>query len=307
MTTVRKRCLNLRLDLLTATKRPRLCPISDVAATYSQGIDLLSQHEILKVLGRGDGGTVNKVRNKQTLAVYALKIIRGDIKSSQELDILRRISSPRIVHCHQIFEKPSGEAQILMEYMDIGTLDTYRKSHGHLCEEVIADISRQVLKGLVYMRSKNILHHDIKPSNLLINEKMEVKIIADFGISKIVGSGTNHCNSFFGTYASMSPERFDTVKNSEYDVYAADAWSFGVTTMEVYVGYYPFLLQEEKTAYWLALMSAICGGEPPCLTNSSSTSQFKDFINCCLQKYPRMRWTASQLLLHPFVAEQDSV
>ncbi|KAJ4710102.1 Mitogen-activated protein kinase [Melia azedarach] len=304
MTSVRKHCLGLRLDLPTATKRPRLCPISDAAVNYSQEDDRLSQLEKIQVLGHGNGGTVYKVRDKQTLAVYALKIMHGNTTSTQELDILRQTSSPHVVHCHQIFERPSGEVQILMEYMDEGTLDTYRKSHGRLSEDVVAHISRQVLKGFVYMCSKNIVHRDIKPSNLLINEKMEVKV-ADFGVSKIMGRGLNRCSTSIGTCAYMSPERFDTEGYGDYDGYAADVWSFGVTMMELYMGYCPFLSPEEKPD-WPTLMLAICFGEPPSLPDCSS-EKFKDFINCCLQKDSSKRWTASQLLLHPFIVEQRSV
>lgn len=226
---------------------------------------------------------------------------RGTPPNPQELNILRQTNSPYIVKCHQIFTKPSGEVSILMEYMDAGSLESYVKSCGRLSEDLISTISRQVLKGFVYMHSKNIVHRDIKPANLLINQKMEVKI-ADFGISKIIQQCLERCSTPVGTYAYMSPERFDTEKHGGYNGFAADIWSFGVTMMELYMGYYPYLKPGQKPDF-LSLMLAICFGDPPSLPECSS-EKFRDFIRCCLQKDdPSKRWTALQLLSHPFLAD----
>ncbi|KAH9726825.1 mitogen-activated protein kinase kinase 9 [Citrus sinensis] len=286
--------------------KPVSCPslVHTEAASYGQEIDGLSQLEKLQVLGQGNGGTVFKVRHKQTLALYALKVMqcdRGTPPNPQELNILRQTNSPYIVKCHQIFTKPSGEVSILMEYMDAGSLEIYVKSRGRLSEDIICTISRQVLKGLFYMHSRNIVHRDIKPANVLINEKMEVKI-ADFGISKIIQQCLERCSTPVGTRAYMSPERLDTEKHGGYNGFAADIWSFGVTMMELYMGYYPFLEPGQEPDF-LSLMLAICFREPPSLPECSS-EKFRDFIRRCLQKDdPSKRWTASQLLSHPFLAD----
>nr|XP_048330744.1 receptor kinase-like protein Xa21 [Ziziphus jujuba var. spinosa] len=126
----------------------------------------------------------------------------------QEIDILRRTDSPYVARCHAVFEKPSGDILFLMEYMDCGSFETLLKSHGTMFESNIADVARHVTKGLHYLHSKKIVHRDIKPANLLVNSMMEVKV-ADFRVSKIMGPTLDVCNSFVGTRAYMSPERFD--------------------------------------------------------------------------------------------------
>ncbi|XP_042477722.1 mitogen-activated protein kinase kinase 9-like [Macadamia integrifolia] len=312
---VQRRKLNLRVSLPDSThccpRFPlRLPPASLFSAatttTLSQEVDSLSDLEKLKVIGHGNCGTVYQVRHNLTSTIYALKVVRGDCDTTvrsqivNEMDILRRTDSPFIVRCHGIFDDPFGDNAILMEYMDGGTLDTYVKSHGSFSELSLSTIARQVLKGLNYLHSKKIVHRDIKPSNLLVNQKMEVKI-ADFGISKIMRDTLQRCDSFVGTCAYMSPDRLDQdTYGSNYDGYAADVWSLGLTVLELYVGHFP-LLSPDQRPDWLTLTLAICNEELPSLPDSAS-EEFQSFIKCCLQKDSNQRWTVSQLLSHPFIS-----
>ncbi|XP_042484409.1 mitogen-activated protein kinase kinase 9-like [Macadamia integrifolia] len=316
-----RRNLNLRLPLRDSTDYRTFFPfplpltsysyatINAGAAPSTQEVDRLSDLEKLKVLGHGNGGTVYEVRHKHTSAIYALKVVRADCDTTvrrqifREIQILRRTDSPYTVRCHGIFEKPSGDIAIVMEYMDAGTLETLLKSHGTLSEPSLSTIARQVLNGLHYLHSQKIVHRDIKPANLLVNQKMEVKI-ADFGVSRIMCRMLEPCDSYVGTCAYMSPERFNPDSyGSNYDGYAADIWSLGLTLMELYLGHFPFLRPEQRPD-WATLMCAICFGEPPSLPENAS-DEFRSFINCCLQKDSTKRWTVSQLLSHPFVAKDQ--
>lgn len=220
------------------------------------------------------------------------------------MEILRRTDSPYVVQCHGIFEKPSGDVTILMEYMDLGSLDSLLKKNSTLSESTLAHVSRQVLNGLHYLHSHKIIHRDIKPSNLLVNKNMEVKI-ADFGVSKIMCRTLDACNSYVGTCAYMSPERFDPeTYGGNYNGYAGDIWSLGLTLLELYLGHFPFLPPGQRPD-WATLMCAICFGEPPTLPENAS-EEFRSFVECCLQKESSKRWTAAQLLTHPFVCRESS-
>ncbi|KAK9278802.1 hypothetical protein L1049_028381 [Liquidambar formosana] len=274
------------------------------ATTTGAGI-AISDLEKLEVLGHGNGGTVYKVQHKRNATVYALKVVHSDSDPTvrrqvfREMEILRRTDSPHVVRCQGIFEKPSGDIAILMEYMDAGTLDTLLRTNGTFSEPDLADVARQVLNGLNYLHSHKIIHRDIKPSNLLVNKDMEVKI-ADFGVSKIMCRTLDACNSYVGTCAYMSPERFDPdTYGANYNGYAGDIWSLGLTLLELYVGHFPFLPPGQRPD-WATLMCAICFGEPPSLPEDAS-EEFRSFIQCCLQKDSTKRWTPSQLLTHPFV------
>jgi len=145
------------------------------------------------------------------------------------------------------------------------------------------------------------VHRDIKPSNLLIDAARRVKI-ADFGVGRILNQTMDPCNSSVGTIAYMSPERINTdLNDGNYDGYAGDIWSFGLSILEFYLGRFPFGENLGKQGDWAALMVAICYSDPP-EPPPTASPEFRGFISCCLQKNPARRLTAAQLLQHPFVA-----
>ncbi|CAN7107712.1 unnamed protein product [Brassica rapa subsp. narinosa] len=310
------RFMNLKLSLPQApsTSLPCFIPIATASTTVTSSTSntiSASDLERVNVLGFGSGGTVYKVSHKTTSATYALKKVKEDMDSTsrhqllREIEILRLVDSPYVVKCHDIYEKPSGEVSILMEYMDLGTLESLR---GNVVkEDQLALIARQVLKGLDYLHGLKIVHRDIKPANLLRNSREEVKI-ADFGVSKIMVRSLDKSNTFTGTCAYMSPERFDSEaadvsEEDKSNVYAGDIWSFGLTMLEILVGHFPLLAHEDKPD-WATLMCAVCLGESPKAPEECS-EELKSFVDCCLRKKPSERWTASQLLNHPFLLQQD--
>ncbi|KAJ0048846.1 hypothetical protein Pint_16860 [Pistacia integerrima] len=288
-----RRQLNLQLSLPESDRCPRFpLPLPPAAAP--------SDLDRLQVLGHGNGGTVYKVRHKRTDKIFALKVVHGD-QVFREMEILRRTDSPFVVQCHGVFEKPSGDIAMVMEYMDAGTLDTLLQKKWTFSEQKLAHIAAQILKGLSYLHAHKIIHRDIKPSNLLVNSHMQVKI-SDFGVSKIMCRSLDACNSYVGTCAYMSPERFDPeTYGGNYNGYAGDIWSLGLTLLELYLGHFPFL-QPGQRPDWATLMCAICFGDPPSLPDGVS-EEFRSFIECCLQKESSKRWTASQLLNHPFLGK----
>ncbi|KAJ8441754.1 hypothetical protein Cgig2_009183 [Carnegiea gigantea] len=207
-----RRQLKLRLPSPETAERRLSLPLPlPPSASFS-----LSDYTKLSVLGCGNGGVVYKVAHKQSGAVFALKLISAsssaDVRRQicREREILRRVAgdSPFIVRCYGVSDLPDGDLAVLMEYIDRGTLDSALKSSGTLSEDVLADVAFQVLNGLKYLHSHKIVHRDIKPANLLVNSNWEVKI-ADFGVGRIMGRTLDPCNSYVGTCAYMSPERFD--------------------------------------------------------------------------------------------------
>jgi serine/threonine protein kinase len=277
-------------------------------AQLAQNRDVvLADLEKVGVLGAGSGGKVYKVRHRWTGKEYALKIIQEKHELAvrrqimREMEILRTSKSQHLVQCYGVFDR-GGEISFVLEYMDGGTLADVLKYHKKIGERYLAEVTKQVLLGLLYLHKNKIVHRDIKPSNLLLNRKQEVKI-ADFGVSTMLANTLAQCNSFVGTCAYMSPERFDPDGNGGEYGYAADIWSLGLTLLECAIGRFPCLKPGEKPD-WPTLMYAICWGEPPS-PPADASPEFQNFIILCLQKDSNNRPSAELLLSHPFVRRYE--
>uniref|UniRef100_A0AAY4EVI5 Dual specificity mitogen-activated protein kinase kinase 2 n=1 Tax=Denticeps clupeoides TaxID=299321 RepID=A0AAY4EVI5_9TELE len=189
-------------------------------------------------LGAGNGGVVNKVCHKPSGLVMARKLIHLEIKPAirnqiiRELQVLHECNSPYIVGFYGAFYS-DGEISICMEHMDGGSLDQVLKEARRIPEEILGKVSIAVLRGLAYLREKHqIMHRDVKPSNILVNSRGEIKL-CDFGVSgQLIDS---MANSFVGTRSYMSPER---LQGTHYSV-QSDVWSMGLSLVELAIGRYP--------------------------------------------------------------------
>ncbi|PPD81566.1 hypothetical protein GOBAR_DD21506 [Gossypium barbadense] len=246
----------------------------------SPDIESLSDLEKLTVIGHGNGGTVYKVRNRKSSSVYALKVLRFDQNAAVirhqvacEAEILKRVDSQFVVKCLAVFDTIGGDLCFVMEHMEKGSF--------------------------ICMECKSFTG-DIKPSNLLINGKGEVKI-ADFGVSKIVVGTRNACEACMGTCAYMSPERVDPERwdGGNANGFSGDVWSLGVVLLECLVGHYPLIGLGEKPD-WAALICSICLGERLEIPETASPD-FRSFVRRCLEKDWRKRGSVDELLDHPFV------
>ncbi|XP_056167561.1 mitogen-activated protein kinase kinase 5-like [Syzygium oleosum] len=273
------------------------------AAQQQQHQMHFSELERVNRIGSGSGGTVYKVVHRPTGRPYALKVIYGNHDEAvrrqicREIEILRDVDNPNVVKCHDMYDH-GGEIQVLLEFMDGGSLEGIHVGN----ESHLSHLTYQILSGLAYLHRRKIVHRDIKPSNLLVNSRKQVKI-ADFGVSRILSQTMDPCNSSVGTIAYMSPERINTdLNHGKYNGYAGDIWSFGVSILEFYLGRFPFAVSRQGD--WASLMCAICMSQPP-EAPASASGDFRDFIACCLQRDPAQRWTAYQLLRHPFILNHN--
>lgn len=206
---------------------------------------------------------------------------------------------PQVLALYDAFIDPgTGMVNLVVEYMDGGSLQDVVDQGGCDDEDVLADITLQVLLGLKFLHDNKQLHRDIKPGNILMNCDGMVKL-ADFGISKVLEKNqeylTSNTGNFVGTMLYMAPER---ISNAKYS-YPSDIWSVGMTLLTIARGSYPLNVASSGTRYW-DLLQRICDEESP-VPGSRFSNDFNDFIELCLKKNPEDRPTVSQLLAHPFL------
>ncbi|XP_043720280.1 mitogen-activated protein kinase kinase 2-like isoform X2 [Telopea speciosissima] len=265
---------------------------------------ILADIDIIKVIGKGNGGVVQLVQHKWTGQFFALKVIQLNIQEqnrkhiAQELKINQSAQCPYVVVCYQSFYD-NGVISIVLEYMDGGSLADFLNKVKTIPESYLSAICKQVLMGLLYLHhDKHIIHRDLKPSNLLINHTGAVKI-TDFGVSAILESTSGQANTLVGTYNYMSPERISGAKHGS----RSDIWSLGLVLLECATGKFPYSPPEEEG--WVncyELMEAIVGQPPPRAPSDQFSPEFCSFISACVQKDPKHRQSAHKLMEHPFIS-----
>ncbi|XP_064474410.1 dual specificity mitogen-activated protein kinase kinase 1-like isoform X1 [Ornithodoros turicata] len=289
--------------------------------------------ENLGELGAGNGGVVTKVLHRPSALVMARKLIHLEVKPAirnqiiRELKVLHECNSPHIVGFYGAFYS-DGEINVCMEYMDGGSLDLVLKKAGRIPEQILGKVTIAVLKGLSYLREKHqIMHRDVKPSNMLVNSRGEIKI-CDFGVSgQLIDS---MANSFVGTRSYMSPER---LQGTHYTV-QSDIWSLGLSLVEMALGRYPIPPPDDRelTAIFgrtynpegnatgasgdgprpmsiFELLDYIVNEAPPSVPAGVFSPEFKDMVDRCLKRNPSERGDLKTLMNHPYVkrSEQEKV
>uniref|UniRef100_A0A670JE34 Dual specificity mitogen-activated protein kinase kinase 1 n=1 Tax=Podarcis muralis TaxID=64176 RepID=A0A670JE34_PODMU len=314
--------------------------------TQKQKVGELKDDDFEKIseLGAGNGGVVFKVSHKPSGLIMARKLIHLEIKPAirnqiiRELQVLHECNSPYIVGFYGAFYS-DGEISICMEHMDGGSLDQVLKKAGRIPEQILGKVSIAVIKGLTYLREKHkIMHRDVKPSNILVNSRGEIKL-CDFGVSgQLIDS---MANSFVGTRSYMSPER---LQGTHYSV-QSDIWSMGLSLVEMAIGRYPIPPPDSKelelmfgcpiggdspvseasprqrtpsrpmSAYGsdsrppmaiFELLDYIVNEPPPKLPSGVFSPEFQDFVNKCLVKNPAERADLKQLVVHTFIKRSEA-
>ncbi|XP_076245850.1 STKc_myosinIII_N_like and MYSc_Myo21 domain-containing protein ninaC [Calliopsis andreniformis] len=166
-------------------------------------------------------------------------------------------------------------------------------------EEHIGYILREVIKAVCYLHENNVMHRDIRGSNILLTRDGEVKLV-DFGLSRMIQGEMGKRYTCVGSPCWIAPE-VAMSKNSNPEGYGnrADVWAIGITAIELTDGKPPFQDMHPTRALF-----QIVRNPPPNLYRPSNWSQnFNDFIAECLEKNPDNRPFMAEIAEHPFLAE----
>ncbi|KAK4447464.1 PaMKK3 MAPK kinase encoded by the PaMKK3 protein [Podospora aff. communis PSN243] len=241
-----------------------------------------------------------------TGVVMAMKEIRLELDENKfttilkELVILHECVSPHIIDFYGAFYQ-EGAVYMCIEYMDGGSID--KLYEGGIPENVLRKITYSTIMGLKTLKDDhNIIHRDVKPTNILANTNGQVKI-CDFGVSGNLVASIAKTN--IGCQSYMAPERISGGGMSSlggasgtYNV-QSDIWSLGLTIIECAMGRYPYPPEVSSTIF--SQLSAIVEGDPPDLPSEGYSQLARDFVRSCLNKIPTKRHTYPMLLAHPWI------
>ena len=209
----------------------------------SKGQKINDRYEIIKTIGEGGMANVYLANDTILERNVAIKVLRGDLSNDEKF--IRRfkrealsvsnLSHPNIVEVYDVGEE-EGNYYIVMEYIDGKTLKQLLQKRGALTLTEVLDIMSQLTDGLTHAHEAYIIHRDIKPQNIMIQDNGLIKI-TDFGIATAInGAQLTQTNSVMGSVHYLPPEQ----ASGKAATIKSDIYSLGVLMYELLSGTVPF-------------------------------------------------------------------
>ncbi len=222
---------------------------SAVAAAGPQPGGLFAdRYDIVKVLGAGGMGKVYLARDRDLGEAVAIKTILGQAaladpsvleRFKQEIRLARRVANKHVLRTYH-FGEAGGVHYLTMEYFQGVTLKHLLKGKGPFPLGPGLLLARQICDGLGAAHEQGVVHRDVKPHNMLVSPRGELKLM-DFGISRLVDSaGMTQTGTVLGTPDYMSPEQAKGLAADE----RSDLYAVGVVLFEMFTGTLPFTAPE---------------------------------------------------------------
>ena len=258
----------------------------------------LGDYELLEEIGRGGQGVVFRARQKSLNRIVALKVISlGQWASKAHLKRFRleaeaaaRLEHPGIVPIHEVGER-DGSCYFSMKFVEGGQLDQVVRHEPmgiRRAVELIANVARTVH----YAHEHGILHRDIKPGNILLDQKGEPHL-TDFGLARLVESESSVTQTLdvLGTPSYMAPEQ--AVGNNAAVNSVTDVYGLGAVLYQLLTGQPPFAGGATYETIKLLLDTE---PRPPRLLNPKINRDLSTICLKCLEKDPKRRYSSALAL-----------
>lgn len=220
-----------------AARSPSLSSDSIDDARFIPGDVLSERYRIVGLLGRGGMGEVYRADDLKLKQPVALKFLPSSLSANgaslarfyKEVSVARQISHRHVCRVYDIGEH-QGEHFISMEFVRGEELSSLLKRIGRLPQDKAIDVARQLCAGLAAVHERGVLHRDLKPLNVMLDEHGDVRI-TDFGLAA-VAEEIDKRDVTSGTPAYMSPEQLE---GQELTI-RSDIYALGLVLYEIFTG-----------------------------------------------------------------------
>lgn len=262
-------------------------------------------YDIGDEIGRGQFAVVKKCVEKSTNTEFAAKFVKKKRSLSSrrgataeqiayEAELLRKVQHDGVIYLHDAFER-TAEFTLVLELLSGGELFEFLIEQDYLTENEAMSFIQQVVEAVDYIHNHHIVHLDIKPENIVLNNKKEKKVkLIDFGLARIIPPG-DVVKAIIGTPEFVAPE----VISYEPVGTPTDMWAIGVLTyILLSSGASPFL-GEDPNETFVNIQNVEYRFDEKYFADISP--QAKDFISSLLIKNSSDRLSARDCLTHPWL------
>lgn len=281
-----------------APEQPELDPMlredQDIPAVIT---DLAAEYEILGELGRGGMAVVYLARDRELHREVAIKVIRAQYvddeeamtRFAREARTVAQLHHPRIVEIHSIKRLADGSLALVMQHVSGTTLKEAIRREGGLPVATVERVLEDVGDALAAAHKGGIVHRDVKPENILLDEETGRALLFDFGIARSVDSRTQLTltGMALGTPAYMSPEQID----GEGVDGRSDIYSLGLVAWEMLTGKRPW---EGEGLYSVIYKQKNELLPPVAQMRRDAPEPMQIAVEGALQKDPALRWATAE-------------
>lgn len=271
-----------------AAKEVELAPSSHLKLRL-----LFDRYEPLGPPIGGGMGLVFKVRDTVLGRIVALKTMKSALLAQppeverflREARAVAQLEHPNIIKLHEYGEH-RGEPYFTMEYLEGGSLTSRLAEYTKKDPCALAALMEKVARAVGFAHSKDVIHRDLKPGNILLDQAGEPRV-SDFGLAKFLKEGDDitRADQVLGTWYYMSPEQ--TTGNRDTLSPASDVWSLGVIFYELLTGKKPFNGDTKEK-----ISKEICKKEPvpPSRYRKDFDRKLEHIVAHCLTKDTDQRY-----------------